>query len=639
MDLPEATPHWMAKVHCVPLQCTQNSMSDFNFSASLGAPPQGQPTDQLWSFNGVRTLAGPAGTVILHKVRGDRRMIVQRDVAEALNLCKRFRTLEAHTRTILGALPALKPHAEHTLQTLQSLADAGLFESSEACWERLTSSESTAQSKVPCRVFILTCDRPSALKRLLSGLREFPLPEAVEGIWIIDDSRRAENIQENRSIIEAQSEAARGPVVHVDPGVRENLIQHLKTALPDHRESIEWLLERSVWGTAPTYGIARNLALLLSVGKHALVLDDDIIPQAVAPPLSSSSLRFGTANEREAIFYASREALTQHALPLPESPLSMMLASLGQSLASLLTRHLGGHEALSGFDGAMFDRHRGDSRALLTQCGSWGDPGTAQGNWIFNLPKASITRLLSEHTALATILSARSHWMGYRGPVLSHYGTLSQLTGIDHTSLLPPYLPAGRGEDVLFGIMLQRLHPESAVWNEGWAIRHEPQEERAERGELAPLSVKPGTSMLADWLGREPRDQWGLSPEQRLTGLAEEVHRLARMETDSIESLMRQELVSKRGALLDRCMNHLSDAKEMSELPGLADWQHFLEDSRDQLVGELQTPEPHPLTVSGDAGKNNKASNLWALRDHGASFARALEAWPQLCESATTFNT
>ena len=392
------------------------------------------------------------------------------------------------------------------------------------------------------------------------------MPEAVEGIWIIDDSRQPENTQENRSIIEVQSENAKVPFVHVDPGVREDLIQHLKTALPEHRESIEWLLERSVWNTAPTYGIARNLTLLLSVGQRALVLDDDIIPQAIAPPLSSTGLRFGTANEREAIFYASREALTQHALPLPESPLAMMLASLGESLASLLTRHLGGHEALSGFDGRMLDRHRGDSRALLTQCGSWGDPGTAQGNWIFNLPKVSIEKLLSEHTALAKILRARSHWMGYRGPVLSQYGTLSQLTGIDHTSLLPPYLPAGRGEDVLFGIMLQRLHPESAVWNEGWAIRHEPQEDRVERGELAPLSVKPGLSMLADWLGREPRDQWGLSPEQRLTGLAEEVHRLARMETDSIESLMRQELVSKRGDLLGRCMNHLSDAKKMSEL-------------------------------------------------------------------------
>ena len=237
-------------------------MNDFKFSASLGNPSQDHSSDPLWSFNGVRMLAGPAGSVILHKIRGDRRMIVQPDVAEALRLCSRFRTLAAHTRHIVDSFPELEEHAEHTLQTLTSLADAGLFESSEACWERLTSSESTAQSTAPCRVFILTCDRPAALNRLLSGLREFPLPEAVEGIWIIDDSRRAENIQENRSVIEVQSENAKVPVVHVDPEVREDLIQHLKTALPNYRESIEWLLERSVWGTAPTYGIARNLSLI-----------------------------------------------------------------------------------------------------------------------------------------------------------------------------------------------------------------------------------------------------------------------------------------------------------------------------------------------------------------------------------------
>ena len=77
----------------------------------------------------------------------------------------------------------------------------------------------------------------------------------------------------------------------------------------------------------------------------------------------------------------------------------------------------------------------------------------------------------------------------------------------------------------------------------------------------------------------------------------------------------------------------------MSELAGVEDWQQFLGDSRDQLVSELRTPEPHPLSVSGDAGKNNTASNLGALRDHGASFAKALEAWPQLCESAATFRT
>ena len=75
-------------------------------------------------------------------------MIVQPDVAETLRLCNRFRTLEAHTRTILEALPAQTACGAY-LQTLTSLADAGLFESSEACWERLTSIDDI-RNLVPC---------------------------------------------------------------------------------------------------------------------------------------------------------------------------------------------------------------------------------------------------------------------------------------------------------------------------------------------------------------------------------------------------------------------------------------------------------------------------------------------------------
>ena len=609
-------------------------MTDINFSVAAGAPPQSGPASPLWSFHGVRMLAGPGGSVILHKIRGDRRMIVQPDVAEALRLCMPFRTIEAHTRNIIEALPALKEHAEHTRQTLQSLADAGLFESSEACWARLTAPQPAAKPDVTARVFILTCDRPRALNRLLSGLREYPLPNTVEGIWIIDDSRQAGHVEENASIIADQATGAKVPVVHVDLAAREDLIQHLKGVLPAHAENIEWLLDRSYWGKAATYGQARNVALLLSVGKRALVLDDDIIPQAIAPPLSATSLRFGSANDREAVFYASKEALMQHALPLPESPLALMLESLGQSLGTLLPQHLKGHAALSGFDGELLDRHTHEARAIMTQCGSWGDPGTADGNWVVNLPTASIKKLLDDSTPLEQRLGGPAHWMGYRGPLLTHYGTLSQLTGIDHRALLPPYLPAGRGEDVLFGILLQRLYPESAVWNEGWAIRHEPVEERSERGKLTPFSVKPSTTLLADWLGREPADQWGLTPGQRLAGVADQVQRLATMERDALESLVRQELVSKRSALLRQCMGHLSRTVEMTDLAGAHEWQRFLERSRDQLVAEIQTPEPNPLH---DRLQGSDVTNIAALRAHGQHLTEALSAWPDICAAAEDF--
>ena len=59
-------------------------MTDINFSAAIGAATPADAADgPLWSFNGVKLLAGPGGSVILHKLRGDRRIMVQPDVAEA----------------------------------------------------------------------------------------------------------------------------------------------------------------------------------------------------------------------------------------------------------------------------------------------------------------------------------------------------------------------------------------------------------------------------------------------------------------------------------------------------------------------------------------------------------------------------
>ena len=140
-------------------------MSDFNFSTTASATPHHNATPEpLWSFHGVKSFPGPAGTVVLYKRDGDRRMMVQPDVAQALTLCSPFRSLAAHTQTVIAALPALAEHKDHTEQILAQVAEAGLFERSEAAWHRLTQETATEPSE-SVRIFILTCDRPSALER------------------------------------------------------------------------------------------------------------------------------------------------------------------------------------------------------------------------------------------------------------------------------------------------------------------------------------------------------------------------------------------------------------------------------------------------------------------------------------------
>jgi hypothetical protein len=127
----------------------------------------------------------------------------------------------------------------------------------------------------------------------------------------------------NARTIESAKTGIHIPIHHIDLDARTALISHLKDNLPeDSHDSVDFLLARSYWGTAPTYGLARNLALLLSVNYRALVMDDDILPQALTPPLPTKDLTFDTPNAREAVFYESAQDMQQHALAADFSPLT-----------------------------------------------------------------------------------------------------------------------------------------------------------------------------------------------------------------------------------------------------------------------------------------------------------------------------
>ena len=179
-------------------------MSRFGYQpkANWGQPNTTQE-DVSWSFNGVQIEAGPSNTALLHRSDTGAKMLVQSDVTHALRFCSAFRSLDSHTDTILRHMPQLAPHRESTLQTLQSIRDAGILESSEEAWVRLTGSQNHETDRAPCRLFIPTCDRPVALKRLLESFTQSQLPREVEGIWVIDDSREPQSEQDNGDIISA----------------------------------------------------------------------------------------------------------------------------------------------------------------------------------------------------------------------------------------------------------------------------------------------------------------------------------------------------------------------------------------------------------------------------------------------------
>ncbi len=139
--------------------------------------------------------------------------------------------------------------------------------------------------------------------------------------------------------------------------------------------------------------------------------------------------------------------------------------------------------------------------------------------------------------------------------------------------------------------------------------------------------------MLADWLERPLRDEVGIPPEMRLFMLADEIDRLSQMTEDALEGIVKEEMLNKQASLLAHCMDHLDLLPRLDNLPGTTTLERFLEQSRDNLVRQIQSQEPHPVA---DALTHAK-SDFETLRRKGSDFAKAIKAWPEICKAAGAF--
>ena len=122
----------------------------------------------------------------------------------------------------------------------------------------------TSIARVAC---IITCDRPAAVERLLESLLRGARLARQKQLLLIDDSREAANCTANAAAVERFNLLSPTSMRYFGPQEQAQLLQHAIAQLPRHETGIRFLLQRELWPGVPTYGRARNLALLLDGGR------------------------------------------------------------------------------------------------------------------------------------------------------------------------------------------------------------------------------------------------------------------------------------------------------------------------------------------------------------------------------------
>lgn len=614
---------------------------DYNISYSfqLGSStpaPQASAGDELFAFTNCATIDLGDGSMLIINRDNGRQLTVAAQVVTALTYCGTFRTLEDHAQLLVDKLPQLQGQLNDALKVLTQVRDGGVLLSAKTITGRLNDRPVTNGPLAPTRVFILTCDRPTALARLLDTLLANDSLTVHDELFLVDDSRRADCAEKNRELVAKFNCHSAKSMHYVGATAQQQIAQRLVAALPDDEAAIRFLIDRERWADHKSYGLGRTMCLLLSVGYRCIVLDDDILCRAVLPPAKESGISFGGGSNRELACFDSQQSLMQHASYADFDPLAGHASCLGMNLAPAMAA-LGktrGYAAISeqnlrDTNAAMLNTLWADSPILVTQCGSWGDPGVPGCSWFAHLDNASVERILACSGGLNAAIENRHYWLGRPRPNVSKMAVMSQATGLDNSHLLPPYFPAFRGEDYLFASMLLFTHPKSVVLDYDWCVPHLPMEARSggrpeetgmERGELG-LCAR----YIADQVDFSARG----CAQTRLEQLALLLRQLSEQDSAALRSIYRETLARQQAGELLRLDTQIagSPASQNDE------WKRYLQNSRGALYEALNKP-PQPMGTSTGTATQSQEELLALSSEWIREFSGALNAWPRMREAA-----
>ena len=603
------------------------------FSLDIPVNPSSgfKPLPDRVAFDLCKAYPIPGGNLLLHNTRNGKRAVVQPDVYASLVSCAQFQTLDQHVSNIIDRNPGMQDQRTNIRNVLKRMLDSGMMVSAKNISDQLklktepvVDGEGTAKPVVA----IITWERPEALERLLLSIVKNCATENFHCLYVIDDSREAENINKNRVLVEKFTSKIEASLRYFGQAEQSNLIADLAKRLPEHEDAIRFLIDQSRWKDHWTAGLSRNLALFLSCGHHLVVMDDDVVCEVYNPPDLKPGITISD-NPREAEFFGSEQDWAFLHQPTNPDPVDRHMQCLGLSLSQAL--NLLGQDRLkpAGLENAtalQISELQPSSPVLMTECGSLGCPGTGSNTWLPDMAPVSLKRMLASAERTTNSLTTRKVWSGRNQ---AHFGprpNMSQITGLDNREMLPPYLPIMRGQDRLFGNMLDFIFPSAITLDYPWAVPHLPLPDRAWRHkdlEFTSPSLFP--LFFYEKVIEIKSTCQSTSPTSRLSALSAWFNDLACATPDHIAGMYRDSQLFSDSESLQHLSALLSETESAP-----VDWQNYLRNGIRQLNIGMDRASQGDFPIKGLPGslKGNELIEFW--KDVWADFAEVLGAWPEI---------
>ena len=467
----------------------------------------------------------------------------------------RVSEIDPRAARVLGALTGcrdLRAHADAAVQVgiaanrrdatavVRRLARNGLLREL-----RLPRRRKQPPSRAISMVAIVTAGRPRILARCLASLAaNCRLSSVAPRIVIIDGSTRERDRVENRRAGRITQSTTPHRVEYVGPSEARALRDRLAAAgVPE--ATLRFGL------TPGATGANRNLAVLLARGEPFLMIDDDVLCAVWRLSGSGSGVAVGGDGDlREYRFFSSRRDAIDAGTPAAIAVVRAHESLLGASLADLVSRAEGdgvdltdaSSELLSAIENAR------DYRVRASFAGIAGDSGTSCQHLML-FASGALKGRLRDALTFDTALTSREILRISAGPVVTRLpNCMAGCMALSNDAVLPPFLPAGRNADGLFGVMLHFADPLALFGHVPYGVAHDSvRPSRYEPGVIPSATELRLADLLVSLTRRVGFTSFSPSPSARLERLADALSEAA--------SLPRRDFLTRvqKVTLVDRC--------------------------------------------------------------------------------------
>ena len=603
--------------------------TDFSMDISVSPGSGFKPLPDRVAFDLCKAYPATGGNLLLHNTRNGKRAMVMPEVYATLLSCSQFQTLDHHIANIIERNPGMQGQQDNIHGVLKNMLDSGIMVSAKQISDSLKGKSAVASDPVKDPVVaIITWERPQALERLLASVVNNCDSKKVQCVYVIDDSRDAENISQNQTLVEKYAAELDAPLHYFGQQEQQALLADLSVRLPQHESAIRFLADQSKWRNHWTSGLARNIALLLSCGQRLVMMDDDSVCDVYTPPRAKPDISFSD-DPREATFFAEEADWAAWHQPLNPDPIDRHMQCLGLPFSQALNLLGEQHLKAAGFTNAsalLTSELEPDSPVLMTECGSLGCPGTSNNTWLPDMAPGSLETMLASKHKTTNALNKRSVWSGRNNPHFAPRPNMSQITGFDNRQMLPPYLPIERGEDRLFGNMLDFVFPSAVTLDYPWAIPHLPMPQRHwEEHERDFTSGDSFPMFFIEQVIMQKSSCLLSQPADRLKALADWLSNLAAASSESLSSMYRDSHLRTSSELSIHLSSLLAEADASP-----ADWQDYLKNGIQALSVSMDKASRPDFPIKGRPQGLETAELVTFWQDTWSGFASALNAWPEI---------